>query len=63
MISLTQGRTASLYNMICRQFCINEMTSDPNQSCQNNLSEFLLLWMHLKSVQVFCTYNELLIND
>lgn len=31
MISLIQGRTVSLYNMICRQFCINEMTLDPNQ--------------------------------
>lgn len=63
MISLIQGRTGSLYNMICRQFCINEMTLDTNHSCQNNLSESLLLGMHLESVQVFCTYNELLIND
>lgn len=39
------------------------MTLDPPHSCQNNLSEALLLGMHLKSIQVICIYSYTFIND
>lgn len=63
MFSLIQGRTVPLYNMFRWQFCVNEMTLDPPHSCQNNLSEALLLGMHLKSIQVICIYSYTFIND